>query len=129
MSIRLRTLFIVWVIIVSLTLWALIDSLSAGITRPVIPKSELKWSSYHAYHSILYWDGDKVTYSMSRIRQVLKSCEGNRKWAKKMVKRLKLKLPKSFSGICGEGKERFSANDAVKKLLKLRFPEAYSLCC
>ena len=46
-----------------------------------------------------------------------------------LVKRLKLKLPKSFSGICGEGKERFSANDAVKKLLKLRFSEAYSLCC
>lgn len=46
-----------------------------------------------------------------------------------LVRRLKLKLPKGFCGICGEGKEQFSANDAVKKLLKLRFPEAYSLCC
>lgn len=91
MQIKLHTLLTVWVLLMILALWALIDSLSAGITRPVIPKSELKWSSYHAYHSILYWDGDKVTYSMSRIRQTLKACEANKRWAKKMVKRLKLK--------------------------------------
>ena len=92
MRIKLHTLLTVWVLLMALALWALVDSLSAGrITRPLIPQSNLKWSSYHAYHSILYWDGDKVTYSMSRIRQTLKACEGNRKWAKRMVKRLKLK--------------------------------------
>lgn len=90
MKIKLKTLFIVWVILLSLTLWAFVDSLSAGITRPVIPKSELKWSSYHAYHCILYWDGDKITYSASRIRQTLKACKANKKWAYKMVKRLHL---------------------------------------
>lgn len=91
MRIRIRTLFIVWVFLTALALWALIDSLSAGITRPLIPQSNLKWSSYHAYHCIIMWEGDRVTYSASRIRQTLKACEGNRKWAKKMVKRLKLK--------------------------------------
>lgn len=91
MRIRIRTLFIVWVLLTALALWALIDSLSAGrITRPLIPQSNLKWSSYHAYHCIIMWDGDRVTYSASRIRQTLKACEGNRKWAKRMVKRLKL---------------------------------------
>lgn len=91
MKIKAHTLFIVWVLLTALALWALVDSLSAGITRPVIPKSELKWSSYHAYHCIIMWEGDRVTYSASRIRQTLKACEGNRKWAKRMVKRLKLK--------------------------------------
>lgn len=91
MRIRIRTLFIVWVIIVSLALWVLVDNLSAGITRPLIPQSNLKWSSYHAYHCIIMWEGDRVTYSASRIRQTLKACEANKKWAKKMVKRLKLK--------------------------------------
>lgn len=92
MRIRIQTLFIVWVLFTALALWALVDSLSAGrITRPLIPQSNLKWSSYHAYHCIIMWEGDRVTYSASRIRQTLKACEGNRKWAKKMVKRLKLK--------------------------------------
>lgn len=90
--VRLHTLLTVWVLLTALALWALIDSLSAGrITRPLIPQSNLKWSSYHAYHCIIMWEGDRVTYSASRIRQTLKACEGNRKWAKKMVKRLKLK--------------------------------------
>lgn len=90
MRIKIRTLVIVWVLLFALTLWAFVDSLSASITRPLIPKSELKWSSYHAYHSLLYWDGDKVTFSASRLRTTLKACEGNKKWAKKMVKRLHL---------------------------------------
>ena len=91
MRVRLHTLLMVWVLLTALALWALIDSLSAGrITRPLIPQSNLKWSSYHAYHCIIMWEGDRVTYSASRIRQTLKACEGNRKWAKKMVKRLKL---------------------------------------
>ena len=49
-----------------------------------------------------------------------------------LVKRFKLKFPKKLCDFCvpsGEKKERFSAGDAVKKLLKLKFPEAYSLCC
>jgi len=90
MRIKLRTLVIVWVLLFALTLWAFVDSLSASITRPLIPKSELKWSSYHAYHSLLYWDGDKVTYSAKKLRITLKACIGNKKWAKKMVKKLHL---------------------------------------
>lgn len=90
MKIKLRTLFIVWCVLLCITLWALVDSLSASITRPVIPKSELKWSSYHAYHCLLYWDGDAVTYSASRIQQTLKACKANKKWAYKTVKRLHL---------------------------------------
>lgn len=49
-----------------------------------------------------------------------------------LVKRFKLKFPKKLCDFCvpsGEKKEQFSAGDAVKKLLKLKFPEAYSLCC
>ena len=90
MKIKLRTLIIVWVLLLALTLWLFVDSLSASITRPLIPKSELKWSSYHAYHCLLYWNGDKITYSGSRIRQTLKACEGNKKWAKRIVKKLHL---------------------------------------
>lgn len=90
MKVKLRTIVIVWVLLFSLTLWAFVDSLSASITRPLIPKSELKWSSYHAYHSLLYWDGDKVTFSSSRLRTTLKACKGNKKWAQKMVRKLHL---------------------------------------
>ena len=49
-----------------------------------------------------------------------------------LVARLKFKLPKSLCDLCvpcDERKEPSSVNDAVKKLLKLKFPEAYSLCC
>ena len=49
-----------------------------------------------------------------------------------LVKRFKLKLPKKLCelGIAnGEKQERISAGGAVKKLLKLKFPEAYRLCC
>ena len=79
-----------WCLSVGIMLWLFVDSLSANITRPVIQKSELKWSSYHAYHCILYWQDDKITYSASRIRQTLKACEGNKKWAQKMVRKLHL---------------------------------------
>ena len=49
-----------------------------------------------------------------------------------LVKRFKLKLPKRLCelGVAdGEKQERISAGGAVKKLLKLKFPEAYRLCC
>ena len=49
-----------------------------------------------------------------------------------LVKRFKLKFPRKLCDLCvpcDEKKERFSAGEAVKKLLKLKFPEAYSLCC
>jgi len=49
-----------------------------------------------------------------------------------LVKRFKLKFPKKLCDLCvpcDEKKELFSAGNAVKKLLKLKFPEAYSLCC
>ena len=45
--------------------------------------------------------------------------------------RFRLKFPKNLCDLCvlcGE-KERPAAGVAVKKLLKLKFPEAYSLCC
>lgn len=90
MKIKLRTLVIVWVLLFTLTLWLFVDSLSASITRPLIRKSELKWSSYHAYHCLMYWNGDAVTYSAKKLRQTLKACEGNKKWAYKMVKKLHL---------------------------------------
>lgn len=45
--------------------------------------------------------------------------------------RLRLKLPKSLCGLCAPCgvKERRTADGAVRKLLKLKFPEAYTLCC
>ena len=52
-----------------------------------------------------------------------------------LVSRLKLKLPKSLCDLCVSAplrlKERSSQINlsAVLKLLKLKFPEAYSLCC
>ena len=49
-----------------------------------------------------------------------------------LVKRFKLKLPKKLCELgvpCGEKQEQISAGGAVKKLLKLKFPEAYRLCC
>ena len=49
-----------------------------------------------------------------------------------LLKRFTLKLPKKLCGLCvpcDEKKGRPSAGGAVKKLLKLKFPEAYKLCC
>ena len=90
MKTKLKYLVMAWCLAVGIMLWLFVDSLSANITRPLIPKSELKWSSYHAYHSLLYWEGDKVTFSASKLRTTLKACEGNKAWAKRMVKKLHL---------------------------------------
>lgn len=49
-----------------------------------------------------------------------------------VVARLRFKLPKDlgdFCAPCDERKEKPAADNAVRKLLKLKFPEAYSLCC
>lgn len=49
-----------------------------------------------------------------------------------LLKRFTLKLPKKLCDLCipcDEKKERPSTGGAVKKLLKLKFPEAYKLCC
>ena len=49
-----------------------------------------------------------------------------------LLARLKFKFPKDLCDLCvpcDERDEPSSANDAVKRLLKLKFPEAYSLCC
>ena len=52
-----------------------------------------------------------------------------------LVSRLKLKLPKSLCDLCVSAplrlKERPSQTNlsAVLKLFKLKFPEAYKLCC
>lgn len=45
-----------------------------------------------------------------------------------VVARLKMKLPRDLADLC-VGKDRSAAAPALKKLLKLKFPEAYSLCC
>lgn len=52
-------------------------------------------------------------------------------WPAPVAERLKLKLPRNLCDLCGPfgEKERPAAGVAVKKLLKLKFPEAYSLCC
>lgn len=49
-----------------------------------------------------------------------------------LIRRFKLKLPKKLGELSvprGEKKERLSAEGAVKKLLRLKFSEAYKLCC
>lgn len=48
-----------------------------------------------------------------------------------LVARLKFKLPRKLCDICGlcGKKERLTSYSAILKLLKLKFPEAYSLCC
>ncbi len=49
-----------------------------------------------------------------------------------LLKRFTLKLPQKLCDLCvpsDEKKERPSTGGAVKKLLRLKFPEAYKLCC
>lgn len=88
MGVRKRIL-IAWVIL--LTLWA--SDSAYGYTRSVIRFSDLSWSSYHAYHCIKMWDDetDEMVIYMSKMRSTLKQAQRNRTWAKRMVKRLKLK--------------------------------------
>ena len=43
-----------------------------------------------------------------------------------LIARLKFKLPK---GLCASASRREIKHSTVSKLLKLKFPEAYSLCC
>ena len=45
-----------------------------------------------------------------------------------IVSRLKFKFPKSLGGLFGETAPRMDASFVIK-LLKLKFPEAYKLCC
>ncbi len=50
----------------------------------------------------------------------------------KILKRVVLKLPKPLSDRCVpgvDGKDRPAALQALRQLLKLKFPEAYKLCC
>ena len=91
MKIKLKYLALIWIACIAILVFCM---RSDAYTRPVIRKSELSWSSYHAYHSILYWEGDKVTFSHARIRTTLKAAEKNKAWAKKKVKKLKIsRLP------------------------------------
>ena len=91
MKIKLKYLALIWIACIAILVFCM---RSDAYTRPVIRKSELSWSSYHAYHSILYWEGDKVTFSNARIRTTLKAAEKNKAWAKKKVKKLKIsRLP------------------------------------
>lgn len=86
MKIKLRTLIIVWVILFSLTLWLFVDSLSATITRPLIPKTDLKWSSYHAYKLL----ADDQLVKTKDVRRLIEAAQQNQAWAKRTVKKLKL---------------------------------------
>lgn len=86
MKIKLRTLFIVWAVLLLLTLWAFVDSLSATITRPLIPKTDLKWSSYHAYKLL----ADDGLIKSKDVRDLIESIQQNKAWARKTVKKLKL---------------------------------------
>lgn len=86
MKIRLKTLVIAWCLLFAITLWLFVDSLSAGITRPLIGQSELKWSSYHAYKLLT----DTEMVKTSDVRSLIESARDNEAWARKTVKRLKL---------------------------------------
>lgn len=86
MRIKLKTLFIVWVLLLALTLWLFVDSLSATITRPLIPKTDLKWSSYHAYKLL----ADDQLVKTKDIRQLIEAARQNQAWARRTVKKLKL---------------------------------------
>lgn len=46
-----------------------------------------------------------------------------------LMHRLKLKLPKHLCDFCVVSGEKTHYSAVLAKLLKLRFPEAYSLCC
>ena len=46
-----------------------------------------------------------------------------------LLRRFQLKLPKELCGLCDPGGEKTLSDDALSKLLKLKFPEAYRLCC
>ncbi len=46
-----------------------------------------------------------------------------------LVKRVALKLPKSLFDACNCGKKSDDEIKCLKKLLKIKFPEAYKLCC
>lgn len=86
MKVKLRTLVIAWCLLFGITLWMFVDSLSANITRPLIGKSELRWSSYHAYKLI----EDRETVKTSDVRDLITSARDNEQWARKTVKKLKL---------------------------------------
>ena len=87
MKIKLKYLVAIWIACVAILIYCI---KSDAYTRPVIRRSDLAWSSYHAYHCILYWVDDKVTFSNARIRATLKAAAKNKAWAKKRVKKLKL---------------------------------------
>lgn len=87
MKIKLKYLVAIWIACVAILIYCI---KSDAYTRPVIRRSDLAWSSYHAYHCILYWVDDKVTFSNARIRATLKAATKNKAWAKKRVKKLKL---------------------------------------
>ena len=46
-----------------------------------------------------------------------------------LVARLKFKLPKGFCDLCPSAPMRKTTYTVIVKLLKLKFPEAYKLCC
>ena len=82
---KLRTLCIVWIAVIGFLILALVSD--ASITQPFIPNSTFKWSSYHAYR--LLSDGD-VFMQAKDIHELIIISNNNRKWAERVVKKLKL---------------------------------------
>ena len=67
-----------------------------------------------------------LTIGLGLLSSLLDACPAP------LVKRFTLKLPQKLCDSCvpcDEKKERPSTGGAVKKLLRLKFPEAYKLCC
>lgn len=87
MKVKLKYLAIAWCILFAITLWAFVDSLSATVTRPFIRNTELKWSSYHAYKIL----EDEYIVKVKDVRDLITASKQNKAWARKTVKKLKLK--------------------------------------
>ena len=70
-------------------------------TRPVIRKSLLSWSSYHTYCCIIdRHDKEYTTVINDEIYNVLSAAQQNRKWAKKISKKLKLNKITKKKAVC-----------------------------
>ena len=116
---------------------ATIRALKAAL--PGVYPDVFGYTAYFAFGSYL---SHAETQSKQRLdesivragHEILFSIVANQSAA--LVSRFKLKLPKNLCGLClsatlretekSRGEIKFSA---VLKLLKLKFPEAYSLCC
>ena len=84
-KIKIRTLALIWVVIIVLLIWALFSD--AAITQPTIRKGDWQWSSYHAYRFLEGFD----YVSTKSVKELVVISRSNEKWARKIIKKLKLK--------------------------------------